>query len=54
MPTAHNEVINMGTVKMNIFSNLGLQDIEIRYIPATIAYEHYLSGKTMDLSTLNL
>ena len=34
---------------MEMLSNLGLQDIKIRLIPATMAYDLYLSGSKMDM-----
>ena len=54
MPTAKTAIQNMGTVSMKMFAGLGLKDIEVRYIPASIAYDHYLHGRKMDLKTLQL
>ena len=54
MPTAKNTVENMGTVTMKMFADLGLQNIEVRYIPTYVAYEHYLHGRKIELSLLNL
>lgn len=54
MPTAENTVENMGTVTMKMFADLGLQNIEVRYIPTSVAYEHYLHGRKIELSLLNL
>lgn len=54
MPTDQKDVQNMGTVTMEILSNLGLQDIEVRYIPAYTAYGHYLAGTKFNLSLLDL
>ena len=54
MPTAETAVQNMGTVSMKMFTDLGLQEIEVRYIPASVAYEHYLHGRKIDIEQLNL
>lgn len=39
---------------MEMLSNLGLQDIKGRLIPATMAYDLYLSGRKMDIADLEL
>lgn len=54
MPTGESEVINKETVHMGMFFSLGLQDIEVRFLPTSIAYEYYLSGKYIDIEMLLL
>lgn len=54
LPTENKEVEDCGEVSMSMLSSLGLQDIKVRRIPADLAYEHYLTGKKMDISTLAL
>lgn len=54
MPTAKTAVQNMGTVSMKMFADLKLQDIEVRYIPASVAYEHYLHGRKISVLKLEL
>ena len=54
MPTENKEVELRGEVSMEMLSNLGLQDIRVRFIPATMAYEHYLSSRKMDILLLGL
>lgn len=54
MPTEAGEVILKGKVSMEMLSGIGLQDIEVRLIPAKTAYELFLSGKRMDLNDLKL
>ena len=54
MPTENVEVELRGEVSMEILSNLGLQNIKVRFIPAIMAYDHYLSGRKMDISVLKL
>ncbi|MDE7183950.1 MAG: LlaJI family restriction endonuclease [Lachnospiraceae bacterium] len=54
MPTENDEVELKGEASMEMLSNLGLQNIKVRFIPATMAYDHYLSGQKMDISILEL
>ena len=54
MPTEKSVVENMGSVRMNMFASMGLQDISVRYIPASRAYELYLSGNKFDINELQL
>lgn len=54
MPTENVEVEFRGEVSMEILSNLGLQNIKVRFIPAIMAYDHYLSGRKMDIGVLKL
>lgn len=54
MPTENGEVELRGEVSMEILSSLGLQNIKVRFIPAIMAYDHYLSGRKMDISVLKL
>ena len=54
MPTEENTIGNRGEVSMGMFSMLGLQDIKVRFLSARLAYEHYLEGKRLDISLLNL
>lgn len=52
MPTEKHEIIDKGEVSMKMFSHLALQNIKVRFIPASMAYDHYLSGKKMDFEIL--
>lgn len=54
MPTAMQRIVSKGSVKMKMFADLGLQDIEVRLIPATMAYKYYLSGEKINVSELGL
>lgn len=54
MPTENIEIADCGEASMGILSNLGLQNIKVRFLPAKIAYEYYLSGRKMDVSILAL
>ena len=54
MPTEKEDVILKGEASMSILSGLGLKNIKVRLIPAVTAYECYLKGKKMDISSLKL
>ncbi len=54
IPAQTNTIVNKGTVKMDILSSLGLQDIQVLQLPAKKMFEFYLSRRTLDLSMLNL
>lgn len=54
MPTENMEIELRGEASMEMLSDLGLQNIKVRFIPATIAYDHYLSGRKMDVGVLKL
>jgi len=54
MPTEKDEIINKGTVKMPMLEALGLENIQVRLIPAAELYECYLNRQKMDISRLNL
>lgn len=54
MPTEGSAIVDKGTVTMKMLSGLGLRDIKVRLIPAVMAFEHYLSGKKIDIDTLKL
>lgn len=54
MPTEEETVIHKGEVSMQILSRQGLQNIQVRFLPVKIAYDHYLSGEKLDLSILEL
>ena len=54
MPTENKEVEDRGTASMEMLSELGLQSIKVRFVPATIVYKHYLSGRKLDIRILSL
>lgn len=54
MPTEGEAVIDKGEVSMKMLSSLGLQNIKVRFLPAAMAYEHYITGRKMDISLLKL
>lgn len=41
-------------MSLQMLHGLGLQNIEVRFLPADIAYEHYLSGKKLNVAALML
>lgn len=54
LPTENNDIVDKGEVKLEILTNLGLQNIKIRFIPAAVAYGLYLSDRKMDIEILKL
>lgn len=54
MPTEAKEIINKGKAKLDMLSNLGLEDIQIRLIPADMLFNCYLSRKKIAIEKLKL
>lgn len=54
MPTEKNEIINKGTAKMEMLEALGLENIQIRLMPAAMMYEYYLIQRKIDIALLKL
>lgn len=54
MPTENSEIEDHGEASMEMLSNLGLQNIKVRFLPADMVYDQYLSGRKMDIGTLGL
>ena len=54
MPTASMEIVEKGTVSLTMLRNLGLQDIQVRLLPAKLMYQHYIENTKIDIQTLNL
>lgn len=54
MPTEKKEVEIKGEVSLKMLSTLGLQNIKVRFLPAKMAYDHYLMGKKIDIKKLYL
>lgn len=54
MPTENKEVEDRGEVSMEMLSSLGLQNIKVRFVPADMVFDHYLSGRKMDIGILKL
>ena len=54
MPTEEDKIIKKGEVSMKILGSLGLENIKVRFIPAKMAYEHYLSGRKINIEMLEL
>lgn len=53
MPTEKNK-INKGMVKLEILEALGLENIQIRLVPAAMMYEYYLTRQKIDIRQLDL
>ena len=54
MPTEGEEIMDKGIVRMEMLSALGLEDIQLREIPADMLFRHYLRRKRMDIQRLKL
>lgn len=54
MPTDDSEVVIKGRASLEMLHNLGLEDIEIRQLPASLMFKHYLSNIHIDISMLQL
>lgn len=54
LPTAGKTVIEKGSVSLKMLHALGLQDIQVRLLPAEIMYHHYLKNTKADIKSLNL
>lgn len=54
MPTADEKIISKGTVTLAMLKNLGLEDIQIRLLPAKKMYTHYLNNTKLELISLKL
>lgn len=54
MPTEKPEIFVKGTVKMEMLSALGLENIQIRFIPASMLFSNYLRRKHIPIEKLQL
>lgn len=54
LPTEEDGVVDKEEVSLQMLSNLGLQSIKVRFLPAKIAFDNYLSGRKLDISLLKL
>lgn len=54
MPTEQNKIINKGTARLAMLEALGLENIQIRQIPASLVYEKYLARKNISIEALEL
>ena len=54
LPTEEDTILDLGEVSMKMFSNLGLENIRVRCIPASLAYDFYLLDKKLDINMLKL
>lgn len=54
MPTSGKEIVIKGTASLAMLSGLGLQDIQVRLLPAETMYKHYIENTKMEISDLQL
>lgn len=54
-PTEEEEgIYDIGSVKMNMLANLGLEHIQLRLLSADLAYDYFLQNKLIDISKFKL
>lgn len=54
MPTEEQNILDMGTASLPMLDALGLEKIKVRYLPANILFDHYLSQTKIDLTLLGV
>ena len=54
MPTSGKKIVIKGTASLAMLSGLGLQDIQVRLLPAETMYKHYIENTKMEISDLQL
>ncbi len=54
MPAEKDEVIDMGIVKLGMMERLGLENIQVRLLPAGKIYDCYIAGRGMSVGELKL
>lgn len=54
MPTEQQNIIVKGYVNIEMLDALGLQNIQIRQLPAEMVYSHYLANEKIDIELLHL
>ena len=54
VPTEMSEIIEKGSVSLAMMKRLGLEDIQVRLLPAKTVYTHYLKNTKLDIQDLNL
>lgn len=54
LPTEDDAVLDKEEVSLQMLSKIGLQSIKVRFLPAKMAYENYLSGRKLDIALLKL
>ena len=54
IPSDQNAIIDFGMASQTMLSRLGLEDIQLRLLPAVQLYDKYLGHESMDISCLRL
>lgn len=54
LPTEEDAVLDKEEVSLQMLSKIGLYSIKVRFLPAKMAYDNYLSGRKLDISLLKL
>ena len=53
MPTEQNDIIDKGKVSLPMMRILGLEDIQVRLLPAKLVFKHYLENAKLQFDKLN-
>ena len=54
LPTEGDAIVDKGVASLAILSNLNLEPIQVRLLPAKDVFDHYLNQKLYDISSLNI
>ena len=54
LPTEGDAIVDNGVASLAILSNLNLEPIQVRLLPAKDVFDHYLNQKLYDISSLNI
>lgn len=54
MPTEYDHVIDKGVVSLPMLDSLGLEKIQVRFLPAVTMYNYYLAGRKYNIEALSL
>ncbi|MDE8054449.1 LlaJI family restriction endonuclease [Erysipelothrix rhusiopathiae] len=54
LPTENMDIESKGEVRLDMLTNLNLESIKVRFIPASFAYDLYLADRKMDVRLLKL
>jgi len=54
LPTQRHNIIDKGYVELEILHSFGLENIQVRLMPASIMYKNYLQNTKMNIALLNL
>ena len=53
MPTENDEIVDKGKVSLPMMHALGLEDIQVRLLPAKLVFKYYLENAKLQFNKLN-